>query len=150
MEAAIRSWGTWPQLPWLGPGTSRVMKVASMDSWTLDPGGSGHKTGSPHPTQLPHFLLFLPTPTLSSALSHYIIFQYPKSYKVYMNITYKDAASFVGTWKEGWLSKAEEAAASTSYEKGPRRRGGQRWGLGPRAVAGDVGTPSECHSLRLN
>ncbi|KAF6094873.1 hypothetical protein HJG60_011946 [Phyllostomus discolor] len=122
-----------------------------MDSWTLDPGGAGHETGSPHPAQLPHFLLFLPTPTLSFTLSHYIYL--PVSQKLqslYMNITYKDAASFVGTWKEGWLSKAEEAAASTSYEKGPQGRGGQRWGLGPRAVAGDVGTPSECHGLRLN
>ena len=126
------------------------MKVAPLDSLTLDPGSTGHETGSPHPAQLPHFPLFFPHQLflLPSPITY--IFRYPKSFKVYMNITYKDAASFVGTGKEGWLSKAQEAAASTSYEKGPQGRGGRHWGLGPRAVARDVGTPSERHGGRAD
>lgn len=94
--AAILTWGIWTKLPWLGLGPSWVMKVALLDSRTLDPGSMDYEMGQPPPIQAVIFpfvsshtqLFLLPSPTT-------YIFQCPKSYKVYMNITYKDAAPFL-------------------------------------------------------
>ena len=73
-----------------------------------------YEMGQPPPIQAvifpfvsSHTRLFL----LPSPITY--IFQCPKSYKVYMNITYKDAASFLRKGQEG-VVKAQEAAASTS------------------------------------
>lgn len=61
------------------------------------------KRASPLPAQLSEFPWFLPAPTLLLSPITYI-FQYPKSYKVYMNMTYKDAASFPGWGEDGVLA----------------------------------------------
>lgn len=46
-----------------------------------------------------------------------------------------------GQGREGWLSKAQEAAASTGCGQGPRGKENWHWGLGPRADGGKVGIP---------
>lgn len=61
-----------------------------------------------------------------------------------MNTTYKDSASFVGTEKEGregWLSKAQKAAASTSSGQGPRGKRSWHWDLGPRGNRNPLQVP---------
>lgn len=84
-------------------GAVMVMEVAVLDARTLDPGSMDYETRRASPTRpschislcfFPYQFFLLPSPIT-------YISQCPKHYKVYMNITYKNTASFVGTGKEG-------------------------------------------------
>lgn len=71
--------------------------VAFLNSRTLDLGSLDGETGQPPPPPAkgpPISLGFFPHPCFYSPMTY--ISQYPKSYKLYMNITYKGAASFPG------------------------------------------------------
>lgn len=76
-------------------------EVALLNSETLDLGSTDYETGQPPPS--PAVLLPIVSSHTNSLLLSPIayIFRNPKSYKVYMNITYKDTASFLRQ-RAGW------------------------------------------------
>lgn len=145
LEAAVSTWDTWPKLPWCKPGLPQMVKLSA--SWT-----EGHlilvtwimRWGNPSPALKVPFVFS--HDSLPSPITY--IFQCSKSYKLYVNTTYKDAASFLVQGKAG-VVKAQEAAASTSRGQGP---GGGRVGTRaqPLQLLVGSGAPPRCHSLRLN
>lgn len=80
---------------------------ALLKSRTLGLGSMDDETGQPPPSPaVIHPLVSSHTSSLLLSPITYI-FQYPKSYKVYMNITYKDVVSFLGQGRMGCLCKAQ-------------------------------------------
>nr|KAF6296195.1 hypothetical protein mMyoMyo1_009256 [Myotis myotis] len=108
------------------------------------------ETGQPHPAQLPYFPLFLPIPTLSSALSHDIDLPMSKTLQSLYEYNIQRCSLLYRNreGRGGWLRHTElQQAPAVGRAQGERTLA---LGRGPRAVAGEVGIPSECHVLRLN